>query len=256
MKTNEFIDNVLKNVSRVTHYESGGDGSGDGGCDCIGLIIGAIRLGGEKWTGTHGSNYSARNEMRTLEEISGVACLSVGDLVYKAKKPGESGYALPSGYKSHSCQLDFYHVGVVTSVDPLEITHCTGVKGGIKRDKTLGKWEYYGQLKAVQNANWGDSMSKYIVTDGKLRMRSKPSTSGSVITFIPEGGVIDGEVCSDDSRWALCMYDGKSGYCMTKYLKRLNNDEKPDGITLTAEQFEELVDCVNKLCYLLDNVRK
>ena len=42
-----------------------GDGS-NGYCDCIGLIIGAIRRCGLKWTGIHGSNWAARKEAVNL----------------------------------------------------------------------------------------------------------------------------------------------------------------------------------------------
>ena len=35
----EFLNRVIENEARVTHYESGGDGSKNGGCDCIGLIL-------------------------------------------------------------------------------------------------------------------------------------------------------------------------------------------------------------------------
>lgn len=65
-----FLEGVRQNAARVKKYLTGGDGSGGGQCDCIGLIIGAVRLAGGKWTGTHGSNYAARNEMRTLGRIT------------------------------------------------------------------------------------------------------------------------------------------------------------------------------------------
>lgn len=41
--------------------------------------------------------------------------------------------------------MDYYHVGVVTRLSPFEITHCTSVDGGIKRDTKLGKWGYAGE---------------------------------------------------------------------------------------------------------------
>lgn len=46
MTPSEFVAWINRNAARVTHYEKGGDGSGDGGCDCIGLIIGAWRMSG------------------------------------------------------------------------------------------------------------------------------------------------------------------------------------------------------------------
>lgn len=145
VRENDFMRAVRANIARVNRYETGGDGSG-GGCDCIGLIIGAVRLMGETWTGIHGSNYAARNHTAGLAALTDAAALDVGNLVYKAKEPDELNYKLPSRYANDHDQRDYYHVGIVTAVNPLEITHCTAVKGGIKRDAALGGWNYFGEL--------------------------------------------------------------------------------------------------------------
>ena len=60
MTNEQFLEGIQKNIARVREYKLGMDGSG-GQCDCIGLIIGAVRLMGGEWKGTHGSNYAARN---------------------------------------------------------------------------------------------------------------------------------------------------------------------------------------------------
>lgn len=140
-----FMTAIFENIARVKEYQLGCDGT-DGECDCIGLIIGAVRLMGETWTGTHGSNYAARYHMAGFGPVTSAGALAVGNIVFKARRPVEAKYALPARYSNHPDQNDYYHVGVVTSIDPLEITHCTGVPGGIKRDTTLGAWKYYGEL--------------------------------------------------------------------------------------------------------------
>lgn len=144
----DFMECLFQNIDRTTQYVSGKDGTG-GKCDCIGLIIGAIRLAGGSWTGTHGSNYAVRNEMRWMESIGSASDLAYGDIVYKAYAPGHSSWNLPSSYKYSDDQNDYYHVGVVTQVNPLRITHCTTVAGGIKVDTSLGAWKYRGLLKKV-----------------------------------------------------------------------------------------------------------
>lgn len=143
---NPFVAAVLENVQRVKQYKLGSDGSHNGECDCIGLIIGAVRLMGKTWDGIHGSNYAARYKTANLAPLTGANALAVGNIVYKARGPKDVKYDLPGRYDSHLDKLDYYHVGVVTSIDPLEITHCTGVPGGIKRDNSLGAWKYYGEL--------------------------------------------------------------------------------------------------------------
>lgn len=59
---NTFLLKADEIAEEKPSYQLGHDGS-DGKCDCIGYIIGAIRRSGGSWKGTHGSNYSARNEM-------------------------------------------------------------------------------------------------------------------------------------------------------------------------------------------------
>ena len=218
MNAAEFVSLVKENKARVNRYLLGGDGTG-GGCDCIGLIIGALRLGGEKWQETHGSNYAARYEMKTLEKIQSKNDLMPGHVVYKAKKPGESGWALPSRYMNHKDTNDYYHVGVVTSADPLEITHCTGVEGGIKIDASVGNWTHYGEIKRVSYEEEEPLiMEAYKVTGGKLALRQGASTDNRVILYIPDGERV--EAAPREDGWSRVRYSGKLGYSMTKYLQR------------------------------------
>ena len=149
MKLSVFMEGLDQNVARVREYVSGGDGTG-GECDCIGLIIGAIRLMGGSWTGTHGSNYAARYEMSSFGTIPSASALRYGDIVYKHYTPGDSGYSLPSSYDDHADQNDYFHVGVVIQANPLQIVHCTTVEGGIKYDTSLGAWSHYGRLKKIE----------------------------------------------------------------------------------------------------------
>lgn len=213
----KFVMAVLDNVARVTHYELGQDGR-SGGCDCIGLIIGALRMAGEKWTGTHGSNYAARNEMRTLQKLQRTEQLTLGDIVYKTHAKGESGYALPSRYAGDPDQLDYYHVGVVTRVSPLEITHCTGVQGGIKRDTSIGKWSHYGQIKHVNEEVL--TMASYQVTGGRLNIRTGPGYAYDRIGQIDDGTIVSAAPVEDGS-WLYVDHQGVNGYALGQYLVRV-----------------------------------
>lgn len=256
MTNEQFMKGVQRNVDRVREYKLGMDGRG-GQCDCIGLIIGAIRLMGGEWKGTHGSNYAARNEMRSFGEIITPAMLSVGDIVYKAKMPGQSGWALPERYDSHPDHRDYYHVGVVTSVNPLEITHCTSVSGGIKVDKSLGQWQYFGQLKKVQD---GDKMSEerlYKVVGGSLRMRSGRDTTYPVVLMIPDGSTVKAAEIAGNSEWMYCKYGTRSGYCMAQYLEPMEEPEQPgeETVKMTVSQFEEMRSLAEKMVALLNGMK-
>lgn len=234
---NQFLDGVQKNIARVTHYQSAGDGSSDGGCDCIGLIIGAIRLAGGKWNGTHGSNWAARNAMNGILKVSSASQLAVGHVVYKAHEPGESGYNLPSAYCRSPDQRDYYHVGVVTSVSPLKISHVTkdssrGVDGNAT-DTTLGKWKYAGTLKYVDYDSYigGDAemddqsmdalpIYQAVITasSGKtVRMRKEPSVNSKILYNVPIGESVDVLGQYDDT-WDRIEYKGIRGYMMRRFL--------------------------------------
>lgn len=217
MTPSAFVTWIIRNAARVTHYEKGGDGSGDGGCDCIGLIIGAWRMSGNKWPWTHGSNYAARY---LTYGLAADQPLHLGDLVYKARSPGEPGYSLPSTYKGHHDKLDYYHVGVVTRTAPLEISHCTSVPGGIKRDTKRGKWKYSGQFNKLDTTT-EDTMSYQATVYAKngkpVKLRAEPSDKCSSYTNIKVG--TPAEVIGENGDWACIVAGTRQGYMQRKYLR-------------------------------------
>lgn len=246
----KFLAAVRQNASRVTRYESGGDGS-DGGCDCIGLIIGAVKLAGGTWNGVHGSNWAARNEVNDLHKVTKAAQLDLGDIVFKAKLPGDSGYSLPARYKNSGDLLDHYHVGVVTAIDPLCITHCTSVAGGIKRDTALGSWAHAGRLKSVDYEGEVIPLYTAIVSaqNGKsVNLRKSPSANAKVLEQIPCGTNV--EVLEEtNADWAKVLDHGVTGYMMRKFLNATG-----DLLALTKDDAKRLYEAVKTITAIFDSV--
>lgn len=214
----DFLRHVSEIAAEKPRYELGNDGS-NGKCDCIGLIIGAIRRSGGKWGGIHGTNYTVRNAVEYIAGVSSAADLTVGEIVFKAHEPGEGGYALPSRYAASPDQRDYYHVGVVTSVDPLIITHCTS-PGGIKEDTKLGAWKYRAWCSEIEQQE-GEIFMPYpmIVTadSGKtVNMRERADIAAALVKQIPIGDTVT--VISDGGEWVKCTYGSYTGYVMAKYL--------------------------------------
>ena len=143
MTIDEFLTNVRRIQAADPRYRLGRDDS-DGYCDCIGLVIGAIRRSGGQWRGIHGTNWTARNAMHDLNPLRGAGQLRRGELVFRAHEPGAKGYALPSRYASSADRRDYYHVGVVMQTNPLRILHCSG--GGVKADTSARRWQFHGML--------------------------------------------------------------------------------------------------------------
>ncbi len=217
-----MLSDFLKNVSEIAAerptYELSADGS-NGKCDCIGLIIGAIRRSGGKWEGIHGTNYTARNAVDYISRFSSADELNVGELVFKSREPGENGYDLPDRYEKSPDQRDYYHVGVVTSVSPLVITHCTS-PGGIKEDTKLGAWKYRAWCSKVEQKEV-DLFMPYtaIVTapSGKtVNMRERPDLSAPLVKQVEIGEMVT--VSDAVVEWSKVTYGSYAGYIMTKYL--------------------------------------
>ena len=221
-----FLRGVDAIAEEKPTYRLGHDGS-DGTCDCIGLIIGAIRRAGGEWNGTHGSNWAARNAMDTLHAVTDPGDLQVGQAVFKASEPGQSGYNLPDRYKGDADKRDYYHVGVVRSVSPLEIVHCTGP--GIVRDKKMGKWSYAGWLRMVSRGNdEGEAtgmQTAVVIAESGSTVNLRKTPEGALLERVPVGSaaqVLDTLYC-----WARITVSGKTGWMDMKYL-RMQDSGEPD----------------------------
>lgn len=242
MTIDQFMEGIGQNAARVKEYRLGMDGR-NGQCDCIGLIIGAIRLMGGEWKGTHGSNWAARNEMASLGPILSADSLSVGDMVFKAHIPGETGYSLPDAYRNHEDKKDYYHVGVVESLSPLSIVHCTSVAGGIKRDSSLGKWSYNGQWKGIESSLPPVPYEPYtVIGGGSLNLRRSPYLTAAVLERIPEGKMVTARAVDGKPDWLQVRYNGLTGYCMAQYLMKegaMEPEKEPaDGLVMVAVEMD------------------
>jgi len=218
-----FLAGIQSIVNEKPAYQNGMDGRNKQ-CDCIGLIIGAIRRQGGTWTGTHGSNWAARNAMQSLVKSPQ---LGLGAVLYKASEPGSASWDLPDSYAGHPDQRDYYHVGVVTQVSPLQITHCTSWSGGsgIKVDTTIGKWLYGGRLKMVSYdtetggstvATGANTAQVCVPGGGTARIRTEPNDKALILANVRDGAIVD-NLEQKDGWWKISS-GGKVGWMMSKYL--------------------------------------
>ena len=230
MNVSDFLKNVQKIVDSNPTYRTGGDGS-DGTCDCIGLIMGA--LGGK--FDMHSTNWFARYQTFGLELINHDRYEpEVGDILYKARHPSNPKYDLHERYVTGRYATgdltDYYHVGVVANVAPLEIAHCTSADNvnGIAYDSTADTWTHVGILKNVDydetqaddgtNAEHGLAVV-YSENGDPVRMRSKPTAEGgyNTVAKVPPGAPV--EILEQAGEWAAVRWNGQRGYMMSKYLR-------------------------------------
>ena len=225
----KFIEKVLLIKSLNPKRREPGDGS-DGYCDCIGLVIGAVRRMGLKWTGIHGSNWAARMEFVELKKINSVSDLSVGDVVLKGCPPATNGWALPTRYRKggkyyNGDLTDYYHAGVVTKTNPLNITH---MSNKMTVDTKLGKWNYHGTLKILANAannatptptpapSTGSKAVVVAQSGSTVNLRKSPSTRSAILTRVPLRTTVT--IVAPGEEWATIVYGKYQGYMMAKFL--------------------------------------
>ncbi len=166
MNTFDFVKRVQAIAAQKPTYREGGKGA-DGTCDCIGLIMGAL---GGKFE-LHSSNYFARCQMNTLDSLLDESQLHEGSVVYKSRRSTEKlhEHYQAGGRYFNGDLLDYYHVGVVTCIDPLVITHCTStaIVNGIAYDNSIAGWSHFGDLLQVDDHS-SDSEPVSMAQDGDL----------------------------------------------------------------------------------------
>lgn len=237
-----FLRGVQEIKAEAPTYRLGGDGS-DGTCDCIGLIIGAIRRAGGRWTGTHGSNYAARFAVGGLVRNVSVADLELGWIVFKARGPLDAGYDLPDKYRVGGASytgdvMDYYHVGVVTSIEPLNITHCTegGDVNGVTVDTKQGDWRYAALCTMVDysdsdggGVDMEERRAVVVSEDGNpVKLRPTPSTDKPYLAKVPVGTQV--KVMQDAQGWAqVRLPSGQVGYMMSQFLAFEDEDNGSGG---------------------------
>ena len=227
ISVNKYVEGVNSIYVEQPSYRLGGDGS-DGTCDCIGMPRGALEREGV--TGVRnmgGTNQAARKTIENLREIIGTSDLQLGDVVLKTRDADDPNYPLPDKYRKGHPEYDerwgetnFTHIGTVSRVYPLEITHMTSPTA--KKDTRLGNWRYVGQLPWVQRGDdpqpepvpEGDA----VVTGNRAALRTAPTTQASVILRVNTGETVKVET-PPPSEWEYVSYKGKRGYMMKEYIR-------------------------------------
>lgn len=233
----KFLGKVLEIFNSNPKRREPGDGS-DGTCDCIGLIIGAIRRMGLVWSGIHGSNWAARKEFVKLEKINSVNDLEVGDVVLKGRPKGHSKWDLPSRYRENGKYYngdltDYYHAGVVDSVSPLKIRHMASkmtIDTKLNHNKN-SVWNYHGKLRLLVNAAGGNVPVPAVSSDtptagcravvvaesgGTVNLRQTPKINGKLLMRVPLETKVD--IISPGETWAYIKVGNRTGYMMAKFL--------------------------------------
>lgn len=197
-------------------------------CDCIGMVIGALWKAGLKWVGIHGSNYAARYRLNGgIRKVNSVNDLQIGYLVFKGNTDPKTA-KLPARYKKggslyNGDLTDYYHVGVVTSINPLVISHMTSPT--IKQDKALGEWRYYGLCQYIDYSEPAPeptpepvypTATVYAPTGKTVNLRKGAGMNYKILERVPIGDTV--EIMTPGLEWSYVRHGRNVGYMMTKFL--------------------------------------
>lgn len=199
-------------------------GSSLDGMDCSGAFVWAYkRLGLPSIA--HGSNTIARSY---VVELLPIIHAEPGMAAFKAREPGQKGYALPGkfqqGGKSYNGDLrDYYHIGLVDETGRY-VYNAQSTSTGFVRSKTTAGWSWCAKLKAVDYQTGDENiMTSKVVTaenGGRVMVRCTPSTNGRIAARLRCGTVV--QAGDDLEGWTPIKYDDIQGYMMSDFLVPLN----------------------------------
>lgn len=241
-------------------YETGHDGS-DGLCDCIGMCRGGLkRAGATNVTNMRGTNQAARNAIQDLRKIESSAGFLVGDVVLKTRDKDDRSMPLPeqyrkggSGYDPDVGETNFTHIGTVTGINPLIITHMTTPTA--KQDRSIKNWSWRGKLPWVEYSDpkpepnpAPDNGTEYATVTAEsgstVKMRAEPSTACRLYWDVPVGAevrVYDWDASTDKNgvTWSRIQWAGQDGYMMKKFLRTEDGNGGSWTVTIRNLTFEE-----------------
>lgn len=230
------------------------------GIDCSGAWVRCYKKHG--FTILHGSNSIYRKECSSTGKINSSSDLRVGMMVFKNRFDNKE----PDKYKNDGLG-NFYHIGCVTNINPLVITHATSpnAKQDTKFNSNMNGWSHWGignkvELTETINtditddggseivAESGELMDKNcrVVTGDKtsVNMRKTGSIKGALVARIPYDSIV--LVTSDTggayvgTRWkdvnGIYRVQGKiyTGYMAREFLE-VYDENSTDSSAATEE---------------------
>lgn len=159
--------------------------------------------------------------------------LSGDEMVEIAKKSGNK-IAGKYNFGNGAINSSSTHESVCTSK-----FYGKSINGGWNR---VGLWD---QVDYQNKGDGGETMPHTMIVStpdgGSLNMRTKPSTSGDIITRIPNGTPVN--VIGETDGWKQIDYAGKTGWVMESYLVEPSSD--PQGqICVPRDELERIYDTI------------
>lgn len=199
------------------------------GIDCSGAFVRAYNL--QKADIYHGSNRIIRVHCRDVFKVTSASQLQPGMAVFKWRNDENEPTEYKKGGAYYRADLlgNFYHIGLVCSVNPLSIVHASSPNA--KKDTTIQgvsgtPWSWAGYLNAVdygtESVAADDVLYRAKVTGCKigLNFRTEPSLEAPSMRLLSNGTVVDVLKEGIDG-FSYIRQGGTEGYSTASYLTRV-----------------------------------
>lgn len=220
------VQSLIEVFRRIVGWPYASPGvNGPGGIDCSGAFVYAYRQFGQRIY--HGSNRIIRVYCRDVQTVNGLSGLRPGMAIFRSRKDTsrmKAEYRPGGRYYNPALPEDFYHVGLIASVSPLQIINATSPKARI--DTSLRRWTHAGYLKAVDYADEEtpeeESATAVVTaeTGGSVNLRKAPDPKSPVLARVPLGQTVTLLAWADET-WQQVRWQGREGYMMKMFLRRL-----------------------------------
>lgn len=208
------------------------------GIDCSGAFVYAYSQFGQRIY--HGSNRIIREYCHDVRTITSASQLRVGMAIFKSRKDlsrMKAEYKPGGKYYDPALPYDYYHMGLIASVSPLEIINATSPRARI--DSDLSKWCCAGYLNAVDYADEGggdgdgdggdgggestrETPFPAVVTAASgstVNLRKSPTKSAAILYRVPLGQLVL-VLDAADATWWHVRYQQSSADSITGYMMR------------------------------------
>lgn len=183
--------------------------------DCAGLIKGYL------WSNTPTSApvYHANQDVGATGFYT--TCSKKGKI---SSFPKRNGTLVFKGKNSTMTHVGVYCDGY--------IIHAKGHAYGVVKEKyQASNWTHWGQCKWItDDYEPKPATTKYkvsTISGASLALRAQPKTGSTLLAWIPNNTTLSvdktvkGTSVGGNNKWAHTTYNGKTGYCSMKYLKKV-----------------------------------
>lgn len=226
------IDKMTESAEAAMGWPYVRPGTNDSrGIDCSGLFVRMYRDQGA--TITHGSNSIFYKHCSETGKIGSVSDLMPGMAVFKLSRWSDADKT-NQWYGREPGNLQ--HIGYVASVNPLRIIHASSAAGCVTTDTKIGKWAYWGKLKAVDYGSEpapapepepvpepATVTTRKVWAENGITVNLRKTPGGALVDRVPIGETVT--VYEDDGTWSKVKWKWKKGYMMSGFLVDGDPDE-------------------------------